>query len=115
MSNQNAPRHATLHVSGVEGAGQLDGPIKGHIGPNVIVVLDITAVAGTSPTLDVLIEEFDPASETYFLIDTFPQQTTTGKVRRVITGPHGPFIRCTWTVGGTATPTVTFSCGMMAG
>lgn len=113
MSNQNIARHATLFdgVVSVTGAGE----VKTHGGPNVVVVLDVTAVSGTSPTLDVLIEEFEPASGTYTTIDTFPQQTGVATVRRVITGPHGPFIRASWTLGGTGSPTVTCTIGMMAG
>ena len=113
MSNQNIARHATLHAGVITATGA--GEAKVHGGPNVVVVLDITAVSGTSPTLDVLIEEFDPASGTYFTVDTFPQQTGVGTVRRTVTGPHGPFLRASWTLGGTATPTVTCTIGMMAG
>jgi hypothetical protein len=112
-SSLNIPRHATLHSGVITATGA--GEIKSHGGPNVVVVLDITAVSGTAPTLDVLIEEYDPASGTYFTIDTFPQQVGVAKVRRTVTGPHGPFIRASWTLGGTATPTVTCTIGMMSG
>ena len=114
MSSKFHPaRYATLHEGVITATGA--GSVQTHAGPNVIVTLDITAVSGTLPTLDVLIEEWDAASGTYFTIDTFPQASTVSKVRRVVTGPHGPFIRASWTLGGTATPTFTCTIGMMSG
>lgn len=112
MSNTPA-RHATLHASAAEIITGVTEP-KVHSGPDVIAVLDITAVAGTLPTLDVIIEELDPASGKYSTIDTFPQANSVSTVRRVIVGPHGPFLRASYTIGGT-TPSFTFSLGILSG
>jgi len=77
-------------------------------------VLHITAVSGTTPTLDVVIENVievqDTESAVYGMVEikdtlvTFPQQTTTGTVIKVgyDTGKAlGNFIRAKWTLGGT--------------
>lgn len=85
--------------------------IYGFAGQNAVFVLDISAASGTTPTLDIVIEEYDEASNTYATIDTFPQQTATGNVRRTLVGnttPFGSKLRATWTIGGT-TPSFTFT------
>ena len=80
---------------------------------DLVLILDISAVSGT-PTLDVTIEEYDPATDTYFLIDTFPQQTGVTKVRRTIAaGVSGKFLRAVATIGG-STPSLTFAVGALS-
>lgn len=79
---------------------------------NAVFVLDITAAGGTTPTLDVIVEEYDQASDSYFTIDTFPQQTGVATVRRTVVGnttPFGHLLRVSWTLGGTASPNFTFT------
>lgn len=86
-------------------------PVFGFGGHHAVFVLDITAASGTTPTLDINIEEWDELSDTYTVIDTIPQQTGVAKVRQVINGDTTVFgnkIRATWTIGGT-TPSFTFT------
>jgi len=85
----------------------------------ICLFLDITAVSGTTPTLDVALEGLDPQSNSWFTLYAFPQKTAVGKDNRSIgigfeTGKIlPPSIRVAWTIGGT-TPSFTFSVGMIA-
>ena len=54
--------------------GDLD--VEGY--SSVVLVLDITAVSGTTPTLDVQIQEKDMASGKYVAVTTFSQKIATG-------------------------------------
>ncbi len=69
--------------------------------------LNISAAAGTVPTLDVLVEDTLDGT-TFNTIGTFTQAT--GVTRQVIdiTSPFSDQVRIKWTVGGTA-PSFTFS------
>jgi hypothetical protein len=70
-----------------------------------ILLIDITAVSGTSPTLNVVVESF--VGGQWVTIETLTQQTAAGKVVVKLTN-FGKQIRLRWTVGGTA-PSFTFS------
>ena len=101
-------QQSLLHASGAETVDG-DGADLGYTPDNAILVLSITAKAGTNPTLDVTIEEKHPATGVYFVIDTFPQQVAEATVRRALSGPIGGVIRASWDVGGTGSPSFTFS------
>jgi len=73
--------------------------------------LDVTAKSGTSPTLNVVIVTKDPVSGKWFTLVSFTQATDVTTERKVVTGNLGAFLAATWTIGGTATPTFTFSVG----
>jgi hypothetical protein len=71
--------------------------------------LVITAVTGTNPTMDVTLETSLDGTTFYAVPTAFPQQTaTTTGVGRVFDGLSASS-RWKWTIGGTATPTFTFS------
>ena len=74
--------------------------------------LDVTAGSGTSPTLDVVIEDSLDGSN-WNTLGSFTQAT--GSAREVInvTTPFGPYLRASWTIGGT-TPSFTFSVTLHA-
>src|SRR5688572_8225414 len=75
------------------------------------LLLDITAVTGTSPTLDVAIEWSFDGGTTWApadTADTFAQRTAAAKRAKQFTVKAGTY-RIVWTIGGTATPTFTFS------
>lgn len=76
--------------------------------------LDVTAVSGTSPTLDVVVQVQDPISLKWQTVVTFAQQTAvTGTAIALQTlVVDGLNYRAQFTVGGTATPTVT--CSLVA-
>ncbi len=70
------------------------------------ILLDITAVSGTGPTLDLVIET-SPDKVNWFTHTTFSQKTGTGKDLRTLSN-LGKYLRARWTIGGT-TPSFTFS------
>jgi hypothetical protein len=68
--------------------------------------LNVTAVAGTSPTLDVVVEDtLDGVN--YNIIATFAQKTVAAREVLNVTTPFTNTIRVRWTIGGT-TPSFTF-------
>lgn len=101
-------RTVALHASALESA-DLSGDGFTFKPAAAAFVLDITAKAGTSPTLDVTIEEYSKAAAAWLVIDTFPQEVAEATVRRVLAAPVGNQLRCSWVIGGSATPTFTFS------
>lgn len=71
------------------------------------VQLDVTAVTGTAPTLDVLIQ--DTLDGTNFnTVGTFAQKVAAGREVINITAPFSDSLRVSWTVAGT-TPSFQFS------
>jgi hypothetical protein len=82
-----------------------------------IFVLDVSAVSGTTPTLDVTIQGFNEASGKWHTVVTFPQQTATSAASplaassALVQAANLDFTRyrSQWVVGGTATPTFTFT------
>lgn len=73
--------------------------------------LDVTAVSGTTPTLDVYIDIQDPLSGKWVNQDKFPQVTTTGTWALAVYCRSNRYaIR--WVLGGT-TPSFTFSVGVV--
>jgi len=71
------------------------------------VQLDVTAVSGTSPTLDVVIEDtLDGVN--WNTVGTFAQKTAVGREVINITTPFADRVRCRFTIGGTS-PSFTFS------
>lgn len=68
--------------------------------------LVVTAVAGTSPTLNVSLETKTDTGD-WYAVASFPQVTAAGTTGRVFTG-LGDQCRWAWTLGGTA-PSFTFS------
>lgn len=86
--------------------------------------LDVTAAAGTTPTLDVIVQRYDPASDTWVAIPgaVFTQKTgivadeltiyptMTAAANDIVKEHIGDVIRAVATIGGTS-PSFTFSLG----
>lgn len=70
--------------------------------------LDVTAAAGTSPTLDVVIQDSLDGGATWNTVGTFAQKTVAGREVINVTAPFSPLLRVSWTIGGT-TPSFTFA------
>jgi len=70
--------------------------------------LVVSAVTGTNPTLDVVLETTADGTN-YYTVGTFAQQTSTQAGLARVFGPLGATSRWKWTIGGTATPTFTFA------
>ena len=71
------------------------------------VYIDVTAVTGTSPTLDSIIQ-FSPDDTTWYTNTTLTQVTTAGRTLTKIAGNVGKYLRVNNTIGGT-TPDFTMS------
>lgn len=69
--------------------------------------LDVTAVAGVSPSLSVLIEDTLDGT-TYNTVATFTARTAAGREVVNVTTPFTDRLRVSWTITGT-TPSATFS------
>ena len=70
--------------------------------------LEVTAVTGTNPTLDVLVQDSIDGTN-WATIGTFTQKTAAGLQVIDVATLFSRRIRASWTIGGTATPTFTFS------
>lgn len=69
--------------------------------------LNVTAASGTSPTLDVVVEDTLDGS-TWNAIGTFTQKVTVGREVLTLTTPFTDRLRVRWSITGTA-PSFTFS------
>ncbi|RLE65087.1 MAG: hypothetical protein DRJ47_06225 [Thermoprotei archaeon] len=83
-----------------------------------VICIDVTAVSGTSPSLDVIIEGKDEVSGKYKTIHSETGITATGTYWKTITLSTDPplafkYIRARWTISGTD-PSFTFSVSMSA-
>ena len=76
-----------------------------------LVQVACTAVSGTNPTLDVKLQHTIDGGTNWNDITggAFTQLTATGVQLLNITGPWSDACRIVYTIGGTATPTFTFS------
>lgn len=72
---------------------------------NVIV----TAVSGTNPTLDVVVQESDDSGTNWYDTYHFPRITATGQYRSPLIPLTGNRVRYVRTIGGTGTPSFTNS------
>jgi hypothetical protein len=70
--------------------------------------LIVTVVSGTNPTLDVILQTTADGTN-FYTVAAFAQQTDVNTGLAKIFGPLGDTSRWSWTIGGTATPTFTFS------
>ena len=99
-------RKITFHASGAEAATVTSDArnVSGlHEG---LVYIDVTAISGSSPTLDVTVEGSDASDGNFALLATEAQSTATGAQVLPITN-FGEWIRVVSTIGG-STPSVTF-------
>lgn len=77
-------------------------------GTSYTVSVPVTAVTGTTPTLDIGIEESDDTGTNWYRVYDFPRITTTGMYRSPQLRLRGNRIRYVRTVGGTS-PSFTMS------
>jgi len=75
-----------------------------------VFFLDVTAVSGTTPTLDVKIKTKDPVSGKWFDLVTFTQVTGVTSEMKTVSGLLGSQIAVFYEIAGT-TPSFTFSLG----
>lgn len=98
-----------LVASAARTASGDSGVLADNYGPAATIraQLEVTAAAGTAPTLDVVIEDtLDGA--TFNTIGTFAQKTAASREVVNITGVFSDKVRVRWTIGG-AGPSFTFN------
>jgi hypothetical protein len=85
------------------------GALPGY-GPasSIRAQLNVTAASGTTPTLNVLVEDSVDGGLTWNTIGTFAQKTAAGREVINITTLFGDQLRVSWTIAGT-TPSFTFA------
>lgn len=99
---QDFAESAARTASGDSGVFSAYGPAS-----TLRAQLDVTAVSGTGPTLDVVLEDaLDGVN--WNVIGTFAQKTGAGREVINVTAPFSDKVRARWTIGGT-TPSFTFS------
>lgn len=98
----------TLVASAARAASGNSGAIGGFgYAKTLRVQLDVTAVAGATPTLDVVVEDTIDGVN-FNTIGTFAQRTAVGRQVIDVTSPFSDIARIRWTIGG-GTPSFTFS------
>lgn len=100
-------RDVVLHPSAARTA-TANGTVVEETGRRrtLALVLAITAASGTSPTLDVVVQTSRDGG-TWYTAGSFTQATTTGTQRKTFALDR--YVRLQWTIGGSDTPTFTFS------
>ena len=104
-------RYTVLTSSARTATGQQELQATNDYG-NVAILVNVTAVSGTTPTMRLSIED-SPDGTTWFPVATAPADiTAAGQHRIFIThsthGPTNPRLRLRWVIGGT-TPSFTFT------
>jgi hypothetical protein len=79
----------------------------GRVAAKLRFQLNVTAASGTSPTLDVVVEDTLDGTN-WNTVGTFAQRTAAGRQVIDITSPFSGRLRVRWTIGGTS-PSFTFS------
>ena len=99
----------TFAASAARTASGDSGPQTGYeVTQALRAQLDVTAASGTTPTLNVVLEDSLDNGGTWNTIGTFAQRTAAGREVINVTTPFTDRVRARWTVGGT-TPSFTFS------
>jgi len=100
----------TIHASGAETAdgSTADVDLADYYGAELC--LDVTAVSGTNPSMDVYIEGRDPISGKYKVLDSHTGITATGTYWTTITNLIFRYIRARFLISGT-NPSFEFSLG----
>lgn len=97
----------TLVASGARTASGDTGPLPDYGRSNTLrLQLNVTAVAGTSPTLDVLVEDTLDGTN-WNTVGTFAQKTAVGREVVNVTAPFAKRLRVSWSITGTG-PSFTF-------
>lgn len=106
----SAVRTSTLTATGVD--------VSGYTGPINVVLMSSAATAGTTPTLNVKLQESDTIGSGYTDVSgaTFTEVTDAADATEMITIKNvdelKKYVRVVGTIGGTSTPT--FGFGVVA-
>jgi len=107
--SKTIPENRILHASGVESA-DLSGSGVEFLSSKASAYINVTALSGTAPTITAIIEEQDVLTGGWFTIGTFSILIDSVSSQRIeISAVNSDQVRVSWTIGGSASPTVTFS------
>ena len=118
-------RTVTIVSSAALGATAASTPVASHGARGIIIYMEITAVSGTSPTLDSKVQAYDALGDVWHDITgaAFAQKSGTGSdyltiypgigetTNEAVSDVVPALIRVHNTIGGSSTPTVTFTLG----
>ena len=118
-------RTVTIRSSSALGATAATTRVSSHGARGIIIYMEVTAVSGTSPTLDSKVQGYDALGDVWHDITgaVYAQKTGTGSDYLTIYPGIGEtsneavsdvipqHIRVYNTIGGSSTPTVTFTLG----
>ena len=118
-------RTVTIRSSSALGATAATTPVASHGARGIIIYMEITAVSGTSPTLDSKVQAYDALGDVWHDITgaAFAQKSGTGSdyltiypgigetTNEAVSDVVPALIRVHNTIGGSSTPTVTFTLG----
>ena len=110
MFDANLLFHNAAALTATGNSSGLD--IKKTAAEGVVVEIDVTAVTGTSPTMDFIVQESNDDS-TYNNLVTFAQITAVGRWQRRVQSKKR-YLRLGRTAGGT-TPSFTVTAGIVSG
>ena len=118
-------RTVTIRASSALGATGATDPVASHGARGIIIYMEVTAVSGSSPTLDCKLQGYDALGDVWHDITgaVFAQKTGTGSdyltvypgigetANEAVSDVVPALIRVHSTIGGSGTPTVTFTLG----
>jgi len=104
----------TLFSSSTRGSGSTNSSSQ-DVGDyrEAIAFARVTDKSGTNPTLDIKFQGSPDGSNFADLGDSFTQITTTGTYLKKLSENFGKYVRAVATIGGTDTPTFTFSLSLV--
>lgn len=101
-------KHEVLVSSAARTTSGNSGALDGYgARTSLRLQLEVTAASGTTPTLDVVVEDTLDGTN-WNVVGTFAQKTAAGREVVNVTSFFADQIRVRWTTGG-ATPSFTFS------
>lgn len=101
-----AARTATVTSDVYDASGNVGRQSRLATSPDLRLYLDVTAVAGTSPTLEIIVED-SPDGTDWHEVARMPVATAAGNTDYDVTAPFGEIVRFRAVIGGT-TPSFTF-------
>ena len=118
-------RTVTIRSSSALGATGATERVSSHGARCIIIYMEVTAVSGSSPTLDCKVQGYDALGDVWHDITgaAFAQKTGTGSdyltiypgigetANEAVSDVIPQHIRVHSTLGGSSTPTVTFTLG----
>ena len=118
-------RTVTIRSSSALSAAGATDPVASHGARGIIIYMEVTAVSGTSPTLDCKVQGYDALGDVWHDITgaVFAQKTGAGNdyltiypgigetANEAVSDVIPALIRVHSTLGGSSSPTVTFTLG----